>query len=36
MHGSDGIRFYPRIKAVTSRWPTDAGAPSGFHMPTSS
>ena len=22
MHGMEGIRFYPRLKTVTSRWPS--------------
>ena len=28
MHGMEGVRFYTRLKTVTSRWP-DAGARSG-------
>jgi malonate-semialdehyde dehydrogenase (acetylating)/methylmalonate-semialdehyde dehydrogenase len=37
MHGMEGVRFYTRLKTVTSRWPDDgAGARSGaeFVMPT--
>ncbi|HVF64422.1 MAG TPA: CoA-acylating methylmalonate-semialdehyde dehydrogenase [Casimicrobiaceae bacterium] len=33
VHGMDGVRFYTRIKAVTSRWPDDGSAAPGFHMP---
>ncbi len=34
-HGSDGVRFYTKVKTVTQRWP-DAGATldSAFIMPT--
>ncbi|MDT8388472.1 MAG: CoA-acylating methylmalonate-semialdehyde dehydrogenase [Thiogranum sp.] len=34
MHGPEGVRFYTRMKTVTSRWPTDAGSDTGFVMPT--
>jgi malonate-semialdehyde dehydrogenase (acetylating)/methylmalonate-semialdehyde dehydrogenase len=40
VHGPDGVRFYTRLKTVTSRWPgTDADAEAGraagsFAMPT--
>ncbi|WP_263081200.1 CoA-acylating methylmalonate-semialdehyde dehydrogenase [Endozoicomonas sp. Mp262] len=35
MHGSDGVRFYTRMKAVTARWPDSEGyASSEFAMPT--
>jgi len=38
MHGMEGIRFYTRLKTVTSRWPvSDAGNGAGnaeFVMPT--
>jgi len=34
VHGMDGVRFYTRGKAVTSRWPNDGSAAPGFHMPT--
>ncbi len=33
IHGTDGVRFYTRTKAVTSRWPRSVGessGPSGF------
>jgi malonate-semialdehyde dehydrogenase (acetylating) / methylmalonate-semialdehyde dehydrogenase len=33
VHGVDGVRFYTRLKAVTSRWPDDGSAAPGFHMP---
>ncbi len=34
MHGSDGVRFYTRKKAVTSRWPTGIRGGAEFVMPT--
>ena len=34
VHGTDGVRFYTRGKAVTARWPDDGSAAPGFHMPT--
>ncbi|HLX30694.1 MAG TPA: CoA-acylating methylmalonate-semialdehyde dehydrogenase [Casimicrobiaceae bacterium] len=33
VHGLDGVRFYTRLKTVTSRWPDDGSAAPGFHMP---
>jgi malonate-semialdehyde dehydrogenase (acetylating)/methylmalonate-semialdehyde dehydrogenase len=33
VHGMEGVRFYTRAKAVTSRWPDDGSAAPGFHMP---
>ena len=36
VHGMDGVRFYTRGKAVTTRWPDDGSAAPGFHMPTMS
>jgi malonate-semialdehyde dehydrogenase (acetylating)/methylmalonate-semialdehyde dehydrogenase len=33
VHGHDGVRFYTRMKTVTSRWPDDGSAAPGFHMP---
>ena len=33
VHGIDGVRFYTRLKTVTSRWPDDGSAAPGFHMP---
>jgi malonate-semialdehyde dehydrogenase (acetylating)/methylmalonate-semialdehyde dehydrogenase len=34
MHGPEGVRFYTRMKAVTSRWPTGIRAGAEFVMPT--
>lgn len=34
MHGPEGVRFYTRYKAVTSRWPTGIRAGADFIMPT--
>ncbi|MFN4282983.1 MAG: CoA-acylating methylmalonate-semialdehyde dehydrogenase [Alphaproteobacteria bacterium] len=34
MHGMEGVRFYTRLKAVTSRWPTGIRAGAEFIMPT--
>jgi malonate-semialdehyde dehydrogenase (acetylating)/methylmalonate-semialdehyde dehydrogenase len=31
-HGMDGVRFYTRVKTVTTRWPSGADAAS-FTMP---
>ncbi|MEO7962752.1 MAG: aldehyde dehydrogenase family protein, partial [Gemmatimonadaceae bacterium] len=33
-HGMEGIRFYTKVKTVTSRWPTGIRAGSEFVMPT--
>jgi malonate-semialdehyde dehydrogenase (acetylating)/methylmalonate-semialdehyde dehydrogenase len=33
-HGMEGVRFYTRLKAVTSRWPTGIRAGADFSMPT--
>ncbi len=33
MHGMEGVRFYTRLKTVTSRWP-DGGQAAEFVMPT--
>jgi malonate-semialdehyde dehydrogenase (acetylating)/methylmalonate-semialdehyde dehydrogenase len=32
-HGMDGVRFYTKVKTVTSRWPTGIRAGSEFVMP---
>ena len=32
IHGPEGVRFYTRLKTVTSRWPKQLSAE--FHMPT--
>ena len=34
VHGPDGVRFYTRLKTVTSRWPTGVGGGSEYVMPT--
>jgi malonate-semialdehyde dehydrogenase (acetylating)/methylmalonate-semialdehyde dehydrogenase len=33
VYGTEGVKFYTRTKAVTTRWPREA-VRSGFHMPT--
>jgi malonate-semialdehyde dehydrogenase (acetylating) / methylmalonate-semialdehyde dehydrogenase len=33
VHGPDGVRFYTRLKTVTSRWPNAAPSSSDFTMP---
>jgi malonate-semialdehyde dehydrogenase (acetylating)/methylmalonate-semialdehyde dehydrogenase len=34
MHGSEGVRFYTKLKTVTSRWPTGIRAGADFVIPT--
>jgi malonate-semialdehyde dehydrogenase (acetylating)/methylmalonate-semialdehyde dehydrogenase len=34
MHGPEGVRFYTRLKTITSRWPTGIRAGADFVMPT--
>jgi malonate-semialdehyde dehydrogenase (acetylating)/methylmalonate-semialdehyde dehydrogenase len=34
IHGPEGVRFYTRLKAVTSRWPEDLVSTPEFVMPT--
>ncbi|MCW5698663.1 MAG: CoA-acylating methylmalonate-semialdehyde dehydrogenase [Rhodospirillales bacterium] len=34
IHGPDGVRFYSRLKTVTSRWPSGIAAGAQFVMPT--
>jgi malonate-semialdehyde dehydrogenase (acetylating)/methylmalonate-semialdehyde dehydrogenase len=34
VHGLEGVYFYTRTKAVTTRWPNENAAPPGFIMPT--
>ena len=34
VHGPDGVRFYTRLKTVTSRWPTAQREGAQFTMPT--
>ena len=34
IYGMEGIRFYTRLKTITSRWPTGIRAGANFSMPT--
>ncbi|MFL1407153.1 CoA-acylating methylmalonate-semialdehyde dehydrogenase [Marinobacter sp. M1N3S26] len=34
MHGPDGVRFFTRMKTITSRWPTGIRQNPDFNMPT--
>jgi len=34
MHGPEGVRFYTKLKTVTSRWPTGSRSDPEFVMPT--
>ena len=34
MHGPEGVRFYTRLKAITTRWPTGIRTGADFVMPT--
>ncbi|WP_116472651.1 CoA-acylating methylmalonate-semialdehyde dehydrogenase [Zobellella maritima] len=34
VHGPDGVRFYTRMKTVTSRWPSEPQQAAEFSMPT--
>jgi malonate-semialdehyde dehydrogenase (acetylating) / methylmalonate-semialdehyde dehydrogenase len=34
MHGPEGVRFYTRLKTVTTRWPTGIRSGADFVMPT--
>jgi malonate-semialdehyde dehydrogenase (acetylating)/methylmalonate-semialdehyde dehydrogenase len=34
VHGPEGVRFYTRLKTVTSRWPTAPRSASDYVMPT--
>jgi malonate-semialdehyde dehydrogenase (acetylating)/methylmalonate-semialdehyde dehydrogenase len=34
VHGPEGVRFYTRMKTVTSRWPQRGGSVAEFTMPT--
>jgi malonate-semialdehyde dehydrogenase (acetylating)/methylmalonate-semialdehyde dehydrogenase len=34
VHGPEGVRFYTRLKTVTSRWPTGIRAGAEFTLPT--
>jgi malonate-semialdehyde dehydrogenase (acetylating)/methylmalonate-semialdehyde dehydrogenase len=33
VHGPEGIRFYTRLKTITTRWPTGIRSGADFHMP---
>ena len=33
VHGPEGVRFYTRLKTITSRWPEDTRRGADFHMP---
>ena len=34
MYGHEGVAFYTRTKAITTRWPGRAAVSAGFYMPT--
>ncbi|PMR70278.1 CoA-acylating methylmalonate-semialdehyde dehydrogenase [Halomonas heilongjiangensis] len=34
LHGPEGVRFYTRLKTITSRWPTGIRAGADYVMPT--
>jgi malonate-semialdehyde dehydrogenase (acetylating)/methylmalonate-semialdehyde dehydrogenase len=34
VYGMEGIAFYTRTKAITTRWPASDAVSAGFHMPT--
>ena len=34
VYGMEGVRFYTRLKTVTSRWPTGIRSGAEFSMPT--
>ena len=34
MHGPEGVRFYTKLKTITSRWPSGIGSDPEFIMPT--
>jgi len=34
MHGTDGVRFYTRLKTITARWPDNTHHDPDFVMPT--
>jgi malonate-semialdehyde dehydrogenase (acetylating)/methylmalonate-semialdehyde dehydrogenase len=36
IHGPEGVRFYTRAKAVTTRWPEEGTPESPMHFPTAS
>jgi len=34
MHGPEGVRFYTRLKTITTRWPAGIRGGAEFVMPT--
>jgi len=34
IYGAEGVRFYTRMKTITSRWPADQDESASFSMPT--
>jgi malonate-semialdehyde dehydrogenase (acetylating)/methylmalonate-semialdehyde dehydrogenase len=34
IHGMEGVRFYTRLKTVTTKWPAGQRAQAEFKMPT--
>ena len=34
MHGSEGVRFYTKLKTITTKWPTGLASDPDFVMPT--
>ena len=34
MHGPEGVRFYTKLKTITSRWPSGIKSDPEFVMPT--
>ena len=34
MHGNEGVRFYTKLKTITTRWPTGIRSGADFVMPT--
>ena len=34
MHGAEGVRFYTRLKTITTRWPTGVRTDPEFVIPT--
>jgi malonate-semialdehyde dehydrogenase (acetylating)/methylmalonate-semialdehyde dehydrogenase len=34
MHGPEGVRFYTKLKTITSRWPSGPRSDPEFVMPT--
>ena len=34
MHGPEGVRFYTKLKTVTSRWPSGTKIDTEYVMPT--